>query len=148
MPDTARPPHILLIAHTPLASALREAALHVLPDSAPALTAIDVPAHEPPEATLQRALHTLSAAALLPPVALLVMTDMLGATPSNVAHRLTATIPSASLLAGANLPMLLRALSYRHEAAHAPAAWADRALTGGQHGIVLAHPVADAATAT
>ena len=46
---------ILLFTHAPLAQALRECALHVFADSAEDVLALDVPAQEPPEATLMRA---------------------------------------------------------------------------------------------
>lgn len=138
---TSRAAHILLLAHAPLASALREAALHVFPDCAPCLHALDVPASQAPEATLAHARALLAAAA--PDAActpLLVMTDVLGATPSNVAQRLLALLPrpdAACLLTGANLPMLLRALGYRHLAAIPPQPWAQMAVEGAQRGITL-----------
>ena len=47
-------------------------------------------------------------------VSTLVLTDLFGATPCNVAQRLTAQLP-ARLVAGVNLPMLLRSIGYRHE---------------------------------
>ena len=46
---------ILLIAHAPLAHALRECALHVFADCGDAVAALDVPPHEPPEQTLANA---------------------------------------------------------------------------------------------
>lgn len=145
--------HILLLAHAPLASALREAALHVFPDCAPFLHALDVPANEAPEVTLAHARALLDAAtapthgtACAP---LLVMTDVLGATPSNVAQRLLGLLPqpdAACLLTGANLPMLLRALGYRHLAGVPPQPWAQMAIEGAQRGITLvtAPPLAGA----
>ena len=45
----------------------------------------------------------------------LLLADVLGATPCNVAQRLAAEV-QAPLLTGANLPMLLKALTYRAEA--------------------------------
>ena len=48
---------VLLIAHAPLAQALRDAALHVLADCAPDLLAVDVQASAPPEVRMaERAL--------------------------------------------------------------------------------------------
>ena len=46
---------ILIIAHTPLASALRACALHVFPDSASKIEAVDVMPNTPPEVTLNAA---------------------------------------------------------------------------------------------
>ena len=42
---------ILIIAHAPLASALRLGLLHVFPDAAACVQALDVPAHGAPETT-------------------------------------------------------------------------------------------------
>jgi len=47
--------HILLIAHAPLAHALRECALHVFVDCAPCISVLDVPPSESPELTLATA---------------------------------------------------------------------------------------------
>ena len=46
---------ILLIAHAPLASALRACVLHVFPEVEHSLYALDVAANEPPEDTLATA---------------------------------------------------------------------------------------------
>ncbi|AVO49129.1 PTS fructose transporter subunit IIA [Melaminivora suipulveris] len=128
---------LLIIAHEPLAHALRECALHVFPDCAADVQALDVPPDEAPEATLiaARALRAEQGGAPL-----LVLTDLVGATPSNVAQRLVDGVHSR-LVAGVNLPMLLRAVSYRAEPLDALAA---RALAGGAQGVV---PVAAPAAA-
>ena len=119
--------HLLVIAHAPLASALRDAALHVFPDAAGHVLALDVQAHISPDAAL------LAARALLPAAArALLLTDVLGATPSNVASRLAAETGSP-LLAGANLPMLLKAITYRAEPLLELAA---RVREGGQQAII------------
>lgn len=120
---------VLLIAHAPLAHALRECALHVFADAGDDIGALDVDAHEPPEQTLARA-QALRARWGERPV--LVLSDVLGATPCNVATRLLAG-ERTRLLAGVNLPMLLRSLCYRHEPL---AALAQRALAGGAGGVV------------
>ncbi len=119
---------ILLITHAPLAQALRACALHVFADSAADVLALDVPADERPEASLARARALLGEGG--EPV--LVLTDVLGATPCNVAQRLVAD-RAAQLVAGVNLPMLLRAVCYRHETLEAVTA---RAVAGGIQGVV------------
>jgi PTS system mannose-specific IIA component len=126
---------VLLIAHAPLAHALRECALHVFADAGDDIGALDVDAHEPPEQTLARA-QALRARWGERPV--LVLTDVLGATPCNVAQRL-ADGERTQLLAGVNLPMLLRAITYRAEPL---AAMAQRALDGGVRGVVAVAPAA------
>jgi len=124
---------VLLIAHAPLAHALRECALHVFADAGDDIGALDVDAHEPPEQTLARA-QALRARWGERPV--LVLSDVLGATPCNVAQRL-ADGERTQLLAGVNLPMLLRAITYRAEPL---AAMAQRALDGGVRGVVAVAP--------
>lgn len=46
---------IFIIAHAPLASALRQCVLHVFPDAGNALVALDVQADMAPEQTLEQA---------------------------------------------------------------------------------------------
>jgi PTS system ascorbate-specific IIA component len=62
----------------------------------------------------------------------LLLSDVFGATPSNVAQQLNNGIDTR-LLAGVNLPMLLRSVCYRHETLEALAA---RAQLGGSQGIM------------
>lgn len=120
---------ILVIAHAPLASALRACVLHVFPDAAAAVVALDVPANMPPDDTLHQA-RVL--ADQLGTGHLLVLTDVFGATPCNVAQRLVDGAHSR-LIAGVNLPMLLRTVTYRHESLDALVA---RAMAGGTQGII------------
>ena len=120
---------ILLIAHAPLAHALRECALHVFPDCAQAIIAIDVPPDEPPEETLAHAKALMLGHAAQDT---LILTDVLGATPANVAQRLVDDVQS-HLIAGVNLPMLLRTVCYRYEDVHT---LAKRALDGGAQGVL------------
>ena len=123
---------ILLLTHAPLASALRECALHVFADSAEDVLALDVPAQEPPEATLDRAMALLAAAHGGLENSTLILTDLFGATPCNVAQRLASQLP-ARLVAGVNLPMLLRSISYRHEPLDD---LVSRAMIGGSQGVM------------
>jgi PTS system ascorbate-specific IIA component len=120
---------ILIIAHAPLASALRQCVLHVFADAEPALAAFDVQPNVPPEETLAGAGLALD---LLGTTNTLVLTDMFGATPCNVAHKLIDGV-HAKLVAGVNLPMLLRCVTYRHEPLDALVA---RALVGGTQGVM------------
>jgi PTS system ascorbate-specific IIA component len=126
---------ILVIAHAPLASALRLCVLHVFPDAGTAVMALDVPPNQSPDDTLQqaRALAQQQGADQM-----LVMTDVFGATPCNVAQRLMEQVPGR-LIAGISLPMLLRAVSYRHEALDM---LVSRALSGGTQGILTVNVTA------
>ena len=124
---------ILLIAHAPLAHALRQCALHVFPDCGAHVQAIDVQPNLPPEETLAMARIAMDQLARLSGVqGVLVLTDIFGATPSNVAQKLVDGVKSR-LITGVNLPMLLRAVSYRNETLDA---LVSRAVIGGTQGVM------------
>jgi PTS system ascorbate-specific IIA component len=120
---------LLIIAHAPLASALLAAVLHVFPDAAPGILALDVPPSEPPDVTVAAAVALL---AELGTPNTLVLTDVFGATPCNVAQRVVDGVHSR-LIAGVNLPMLLRTVNYRQEALDV---LVTRALAGGTQSIM------------
>jgi mannose PTS system EIIA component len=125
---------ILIIAHAPLAHALRNCALHVFPDCGPHVAAIDVQPNLPPEETLSMARIALDQLSRSTGSGggVLVLTDIFGATPSNVAQRLVDGVKSR-LITGVNLPMLLRSVSYRHEPLDA---LVSRAVIGGTQGVM------------
>lgn len=120
---------IFIIAHAPLASALRQCVLHVFPDAASAIAVLDVQPNMPADESLAAARMTQ---AILNTERTLVLTDMFGATPCNVANKLVDGVNSR-LVAGVNLPMLLRAVTYRHEPMDALVA---RVLAGGTQGVM------------
>jgi PTS system mannose-specific IIA component len=120
---------ILIIAHAPLAHALRECALHVFPDCAEGVVALDVQPHTSPEETFSMARIAMEQ---MRSSHFLVLTDVFGATPCNVAQKLVDGVKS-KLITGVNLPMLLRTVSYRHESLEA---LVSRALIGGSQGIM------------
>lgn len=120
---------LLIIAHAPLASALKECALHVYPDCAENIIDVDVPANESPEKTLQRAKELTFECES---EGLLVMTDIYGATPSNVAQKLI-NGTNSKLVVGVNLPMLIRTVCYLDESLDS---LVNRALSGGVKGVM------------
>ncbi|MDP1567378.1 MAG: PTS fructose transporter subunit IIA [Polaromonas sp.] len=120
---------ILIIAHAPLASALRQCVLHVFPDNPAGVVALDVQPNMPPEETLAQARIVFRQ---LGTSHVLVLADVFGATPCNVAQKLVDGVRSR-LITGVNLPMLLRTVSYRHEALDALVA---RAVMGGTQGVM------------
>jgi PTS system mannose-specific IIA component len=120
---------IFIIAHAPLAQALRDCALHVYPECAQSVMALDVLPDASPEDTLAQARAAL---VQWPDEGLLVLTDIFGATPANVAQRLVSG-SHAKLIAGVNLPMLFRTVCYRHEPLDA---LVERAVTGGTQGVM------------
>ena len=120
---------IFIIAHAPLATALRQCVLHVFPDSAASVVSLDVQANMPPEETLAQARIML---AQLGSPDTLVLVDVFGATPCNVAQKLVDGVHT-KLITGVNLPMLLRTVSYLHESMEALVA---RALVGATQGVM------------
>ncbi|NBO76932.1 MAG: PTS sugar transporter subunit IIA [Betaproteobacteria bacterium] len=120
---------VLLIAHAPLASALRSVAEHVYPDCAARLCALDVPPGLPPAQIEEQAKALL---AKLPQQEVLVLTDVFGATPCNVAQRLT-DHRRIRVVTGVNVPMLWRVLCYEQESAER---LAERAVSGATQGVM------------
>ena len=120
---------IFIMAHAPLASALRTCVLHVFPGSEAAICALDVQPNVPPEESLAQARALLQQAGW---PSILILADVFGATPCNVAQKLSDGV-HARLIAGVNLPMLLRTVSYRHESLDA---LVSRAMIGGTQGVI------------
>jgi PTS system ascorbate-specific IIA component len=102
---------------------------HVFTDHPEGVAALDVQPNTPPEETLAQARIMLSQ---LGTSHALVLADVFGATPCNVAQKLVDGVHS-KLITGVNLPMLLRTVSYRHESLDALVA---RALMGATQGVM------------
>lgn len=120
---------VLIMAHAPLASALRDVAAHVFPDCLPILGVLDVLPEwdaEQVEAAVRQSLAARGDAQTL------ILTDVFGATPCNVAHRVADGV-SVRVVAGVNVPMLWRVLCYAQEPLDALVA---RAVAGGTQGVV------------
>lgn len=124
-------PGILIIAHAPLASALKAVAMHAYPDCARKIETLDVAASDTVEAVETRARAQLSRV-LMPDA--VIFTDVFGATPCNAALRL-ADNPRVRVLAGVNVPMLWRCLCYENDTLDALVA---RALSGATQGVMQA----------
>ena len=127
---------ILIIAHAPLASALRQCVLHIFPDAEAGLAAFDVQPDSAMDATLVAARRALE---ILNSPQTLVLSDVAGATPCNVARKLVDG-SNSKLIAGVNLPMLLRCVTYRNESL---ATLVALALAGGQQGVVEVVPMSE-----
>ena len=124
---------ILIIAHAPLASALKAVAQHTFPERAGTIEALDVAPDMPIEETHRRAGELLGR--VRTPQAL-ILTDVFGATPYNVAGKF-ADGSSVRLLVGVNVPMLWRALSYDCETLES---MASRAEAGAVQGVMQVAP--------
>ena len=120
---------VLLIAHAPLASALLSVAGHCYEEKGHLFEAIDVEPTMSPETV-----ESLARAALarLNAPEVLVLTDVFGATPCNVAQRLADGV-NIRVVAGVNVPMLWRSLCYLGEPLEALVA---RAVSGASQGVM------------
>ncbi len=99
---------VLIIAHAPLASALRAVAQHAYPDCAADVQALDVTrdaSAEQVEADARAMIADRAEAETL------VFTDVFGATPCRGAALLLGN-PRVRVVAGVNVPMLWRTLCY------------------------------------
>lgn len=119
--------HLLLVAHAPLASSLRDVAMHAFPACASQLQVLDIAPDWDLETCKARLRELLPAQE---PV--LVLVDVLGATPANAVQALLKDRSDAALVHGVNVPMLWRSLCYGHEGLQE---LARRATEGGLRGI-------------
>jgi len=124
---------LLVIAHAPLATALRAVAEHVYPDCAGSLAAFDVPADMPVEQVEAQAAALLSS---MNASETLILTDVFGATPCNVALRLADGV-RVKVVTGVSVPMLWRSLCYVNEPLDSLVA---RALAGATQGALQVSP--------
>ena len=123
---------LLLITHEPLGADLLRVATGIYGTRPAHAEALEVANDAPSELALAQA--QLLAQRLDDGDGVLVLTDIYGATPANVALALRDRYPHARVVAGVNLPMLLRALTYAGLDLDAVAA---KALTGGRDGVCL-----------
>jgi PTS system ascorbate-specific IIA component len=103
---------ILLVSHEPLGTALLHCTRHIFGRLPVQLAALDVVPDEDPENAFQAARALL--ARINDGSGAIVLTDVFGATPSRIAARL-AEPDRVEVLAGVNLPVLIKALSHRRQ---------------------------------
>lgn len=125
---------LVLITHEPLGESLIKCARHIMCAPIPYLTHLDVKSHSDPDEVYQRALALL--AGIDNKHGVLLLTDIFGGTPSNIASRLI--IPDkVEAVAGVNLPMLVRAITYSEKPL---SVLIKKALLGGQDGVLHIAP--------
>ena len=121
---------ILVISHGNLGDSLIHCADHVMGEKSPHLTFLSITNRDDPDVVMPKALELVKQVDCGDGV--LVLSDICGATPCNIATRLVSP-GRVECLAGVNLPMLVRALTYRNEPL---AVVGDKALTGGREGVM------------
>ena len=122
---------IVVIAHAPLAAAMLACAHHVYGDDLPACRAIDVVADSDVDQQVERAAQAV--ASVETGSGVLILVDLFGATPANIAARLVKP-GRVDVVAGLNLSMLLRVLCYRDSLSLS--VMTEKAVAGGVSGIM------------
>ena len=123
---------LLIVAHAPLASALRAVAAHAFPERAALVSAVDVtPDQSEPETAVRQALEALAGHDVL------MLTDAFGATPCTACQRAAAGAPRTRVITGVNVPMLWRTLGNPDLPLDE---LAQRALAGAVQGVMQANP--------
>ena len=121
---------ILLITHGTLGESLIQCASHVMGTRPPYVMQIGITPQDDPEQIVPQAIklsRTLDQGG-----GVLIFSDIFGATPCNIAARLL--IPGkVEGIAGVNLPMLIRALTYRDDPLRIVVG---KALSGGAEGVM------------
>ena len=125
---------ILIISHGNLGDSLIHCANHVMGERPQHLLHLDVTIDDDPDITMSKALELVEQLECGDGV--LVLSDICGATPCNIASRLVNS-GRVECLAGVNLPMLVRALTYRNEPLTVVV---EKALSGGREGVMHIRP--------
>ncbi|MCA3179850.1 MAG: PTS fructose transporter subunit IIA [Burkholderiaceae bacterium] len=101
---------ILVVSHEPLGTALIHCTRHIFGRMPTQLAALDVIPDEDPELALSAARELLKR--INDGTGAIVLTDLFGATPARIASRL-AEPERVVVIAGVNLPLLVKALTHR-----------------------------------
>ena len=121
---------ILIVSHGAFGESLIHSASHVLGKRPLYLRQLGVTVHDDPDAILPVAEDLIRF--LDQGAGVLLLTDIFGATPSNIATRLLRP-GHVEGIAGVNLPMLIRALNYRDAPLEAVL---EKALGGAIEGVM------------
>ena len=125
---------ILLLTHDTMGDVLIATARHILGRMPLALEALAIPPGSDVAGSQRHAAARVRA--LDSGDGVLVLTDVYGATPSNVAETLDSAGVEVCRVSGVNLPMVLRVLNYPEQPL---AELAQTAASGGRAGIHIGH---------
>lgn len=121
---------ILIITHGTLGDSLLECANHMLGKTPPQIASLAVSSKDDPNSVIPKAMKLV--ASVNKGDGVLVLSDMYGATPCNIVTQILQP-GVVEGVAGVNLPMLVRVMTYRHEPL---LVLVDKALSGGREGVV------------
>jgi PTS system ascorbate-specific IIA component len=122
---------IFIISHSEIANSFAYCLEHIMNKRVENLVILPVKKAESPDSILQRAKEIIDRQ-LQKVDGVLVLCDIFGATPSNIATKLVQP-NQVELITGLNLPMLLRAITYSNMDL---ATCLAKALEGGINGII------------
>ena len=125
---------IVIVTHVMLGDALLACARHIMQRDMPNLGHLAVSKADDPDEVLVRARQLCQK--LDDGSGVLLLTDIFGGTPSNVANRLIQP-GRIEAVAGVNLPMLVRVLTYCHQPLDVVVS---KAITGGMEGVLYMLP--------
>ena len=121
---------LLVITHNNVGGALFDAAISVLGSCPLPYEILPVSQNCDPEERIQKAQKYLEK--LNQADGVLVITDMYGSTPSNIATKLAAE--NITIVTGVNLPMLVRVMNYPKLSLDK---LANKAVSAGQTGVII-----------
>ena len=121
---------ILIVTHGTLGESLIHCASHVLNKRPPRLKQLGVTAQDDPALLLPQARALVKE--LDEGSGVLILSDMFGGTPSNLASKLVAP-GKVEAVAGVSLPMLIRVLTYRDRDLQTIVT---KAISGGCEGVI------------
>jgi PTS system ascorbate-specific IIA component len=121
---------ILIITHGSLGDSLIDCATHVLGTLPEQMASLAIATRDEPSEMVTKALALTSQ--LNTGDGVMVLSDMYGATPCNIVAKLLQP-GVVEGVAGVNLPMLVRAITYRNESL---TKLVEKAVSGGREGVV------------
>jgi PTS system ascorbate-specific IIA component len=121
---------VLIVAHDTLGESLASAVSHVLGQHPPQFATLPVTASDDPSVLLPKARELV--ASLDTGDGVLIFSDIYGATPSNLTAKLLSR-GRVEAISGVNLPMLVRAFTYRDRGMET---MVKKAISGGCDGVL------------
>ena len=128
---------ILIISHGDLGNSLINCANHVMGKRPEHLVHLGVTIQDDPDVVILNALELLKQ--LDCGEGVLILSDICGATPCNIATELVSP-GRVECLSGVNLSMLIRALTYRDKSLES---LVEKALSGGKEGVMRIYSRSD-----
>lgn len=123
--------NVIIMAHEKIGAAFVHAITTALGELPLPTTVITVSYHVDPDEIIvktKKMIHQMSQAP-----GFLILTDLFGATPSNIASSLQQSHDNIYVVTGLNLPMLIRVMNYAHLTLPE---LVEKALSGGKDGII------------